>query len=153
MAPWSLRDSAEGPDPPSATPASVWCLRFSSESQFPLSADPRPKSLPAKPIIRRQHINQQIFPQFNKWPECYELPVKTQVGIRTWKAKMIFHKRLRVFSLCPSTMSLESMVEPENKDTSSDAGWILKKKMFVSALHSYLLTNNNNWRIDSENTC
>lgn len=50
-------------------------------------------------------------------------------------------------------MSLESMVEPENKDTSSDAGWILKKKMFVSALHSYLLTNNNNWRIDSENIC
>lgn len=44
------------------------------------------------------------------------------------------------------------MVEPENKDTSSDAGWILKKKC-VSALHSYLLTNNNNWRIDSENTC
>lgn len=28
-----------------------------------------------------------------------------------------------------------------------------KKKKCVSALHSYLLTNNNNWRIDSENTC
>lgn len=29
---------------------------------------------------------------------------------------MIFHSRLSVFSLCPSTMSLESMVEPENKN-------------------------------------
>lgn len=40
-----------------------------------------------------------------------------QGRIHTWNAKMIFHKRLSVFSLCPSTTSLESMVEPENKDT------------------------------------
>lgn len=73
------------------------------------------------PIQNHLHLKDHLmysisinsFPHVNIVSKCCAI----LESVHTWNAKMIFHKRLRVFSLCPSTMSLESMFEPGSEDT------------------------------------
>jgi len=63
---------------------------------------------------------------------------------------MIFHKRFSVFSLCPSTMSLESMLDPEKKqrilkvwvkqNTTLKMQWIrIKNTTYLNCLRNLIL--------------